>query len=175
MKVCLACGERFVSTGWLCPTCGHSPSLGAGYPLFAPDVASGDGSDVEYRYEDLYRVEANNFWFRSRNRLLIWALRRYFPDAQSFFEIGCGTGFVAAEIARVFPGMLLSASDVLVKGLVFAQRRLPQAQLYQMDARRMPFESEFDVIGAFDVLEHIVEDQVVLTQMFEVTVASTPG
>ena len=28
-----------------------------------------------------------------------------------------------------------------------------------MDARQIPFEDEFDVIGAFDVLEHIVEDE----------------
>ena len=31
-------------------------------------------------------------------------------------------------------------------------------QFSQMDARRIPFRDEFDVIGAFDVLEHIEED-----------------
>jgi SAM-dependent methyltransferase len=35
----------------------------------------------------------------------------------------------------------------------------------QMDARSIPFENEFDVIGAFDVLEHIKEDEKVLAQM----------
>jgi len=34
-----------------------------------------------------------------------------------------------------------------------------------MDARCIPFENEFDVIGAFDVLEHIKEDEQVLAQM----------
>lgn len=34
-----------------------------------------------------------------------------------------------------------------------------------MDARRIPFEGEFDVIGAFDVLEHIEEDERVLGQL----------
>ena len=38
-----------------------------------------------------------------------------------------------------------------------------------MDARRIPFEMEFNVIGAFDVLEHIDEDDVVLQQMFQAT------
>jgi len=41
-----------------------------------------------------------------------------------------------------------------------------------MDARQIPFEMEFDVIGAFDVLEHIDEDDVVLQQMFQ---AIKPG
>jgi SAM-dependent methyltransferase len=35
-----------------------------------------------------------------------------------------------------------------------------------MDARDIPFHEEFDVIGAFDVLEHIKEDQHVLEQMY---------
>ena len=41
-----------------------------------------------------------------------------------------------------------------------------------MDAQRIPFESEFDVIGAFDVLEHLVEDELALAQMFN---AIRPG
>ncbi len=36
----------------------------------------------------------------------------------------------------------------------------------------MPFENEFDVVGAFDVLEHIAEDEVVLDEMFR---AVRPG
>jgi SAM-dependent methyltransferase len=35
----------------------------------------------------------------------------------------------------------------------------------QMDARRIPYADEFDVIGAFDVLEHIAEDETVLAQL----------
>src|SRR5207245_7859412 len=37
----------------------------------------------------------------------------------------------------------------------------------QMDARRIPFDDEFDVLGAFDVLEHIDDDGAVLAQMFQ--------
>jgi SAM-dependent methyltransferase len=40
-------------------------------------------------------------------------------------------------------------------------------ELLQMDARRLPYVDEFDVIGAFDVLEHIEEDEAVLQQMWQ--------
>ena len=40
------------------------------------------------------------------------------------------------------------------------------AEFMQMDAREIPFVDEFDAIGAFDVLEHIDEDETVLEQMF---------
>ena len=41
-----------------------------------------------------------------------------------------------------------------------------------MDARQIPFEKEFDLIGAFDILEHVEEDELVLKQMYK---ACKPG
>ncbi|MDQ5844927.1 MAG: class I SAM-dependent methyltransferase [Acidobacteriota bacterium] len=38
-----------------------------------------------------------------------------------------------------------------------------------MDARRIPFRDEFDVVGAFDVLEHVEEDEEILDQMYQAT------
>ena len=34
-----------------------------------------------------------------------------------------------------------------------------------MDARRIPFRGEFDVVGAFDVIEHIEDDRAVLAEL----------
>ena len=107
-----------------------------------------------------------------RNALIQWALGNYFPNAESFFEIGCGTGYVLAGIRENFPRMRLVGSDIFTDGLVFAKARLPGVELYQMDARRIFFECEFDVVGAFDVLEHLVEDESALAQMFN---AARPG
>ncbi len=109
------------------------------------------------------------FWFRARNRLIQWALGNYFPHADSFFEIGCGTGFVLKGVREASPGLRLAGSEIFGDGLVFARARLPGVDLYQMDARQIPFECEFDVVAAFDVLEHIVEDDAVLRQMFKAT------
>lgn len=169
MKVCLACGQRFEADNWRCPDCGKSPPLNNGYLSFLPDMAeTNEGFNAGY-FAQLVKLEESNFWFRSRNNLLIWALRRYFPYSKSFMEIGCGTGFVLSGIQRYFPGLKLSGSEIFSEGLDFAKRRLPDVKLFQMDARRIPFEDEFDVIGAFDVLEHIDEDELVLLQMFRAT------
>jgi len=37
-------------------------------------------------------VEWRHFWFAARNELIAWALSRFFPEARSFLEVGCGTG-----------------------------------------------------------------------------------
>lgn len=166
MKICGACQQRFESEEWRCPTCHAIPDMSRGYPTFASDNIHGDGSFPPEAYQQLFNAEAGHFWFRSRNHLIIWALRRYFPDAKQFMEIGCGTGFVLSGIHAAFPTLALSAGELLTQGLDFARKRLPYVQLCQMDARHLPFENEFDVIGAFDMLEHIPEDEVVLAEIF---------
>jgi SAM-dependent methyltransferase len=82
-------------------------------------------------------------------------------------EIGCGTGFVLSGISEALPTLTLAGSEVFSAGLAFAANRLPGVELFQMDARRIPFREEFDVIGAFDVLEHVQEDEEVLSQMHQ--------
>lgn len=116
-------------------------------------------------FQRLAKLEAGNFWFCSRNRLILWAIKRYFPNASNFFEIGCGTGFVLSAIEKTFPHIALYGSDIYPEGLIFAKQRLRKVSLSPMDAREIFFENKFDLIGAFDILEHIKEDSLVLSQM----------
>jgi SAM-dependent methyltransferase len=172
MKRCLACEGRFESDDWTCPSCGCSPAVRNKVFQFTEDPASAQaGFKAEY-FARLAAIEPGHFWFRARNALIQWALGKYFPNAESLFEIGCGTGYVLGGIRENFPRMRLVGSDIFTDGLVFAKARLPGVELYQMDARRVFFDCEFNVVGAFDVLEHLVEDEIALTQMFN---AAQPG
>ncbi|HOP48306.1 MAG TPA: class I SAM-dependent methyltransferase [Desulfobacteraceae bacterium] len=172
MKVCIACGTKFDGSGWQCPLCHFSPKSVCGCPSFINEIPdSGEFYRPEY-FEQLYALEASSFWFRSRNSLINWALRRFFPEARSFFEIGCGTGFVLSGIESKFHNLSLYGSEIHEAGLFYASRRLRNAQLFQMDGRLIPFEDEFDVMGAFDVLEHVREDERVLMQICK---AVAPG
>jgi trans-aconitate methyltransferase len=123
-------------------------------------------------FKELAELEAGNFWFRARNRIILWAIGRYSPSLKSFLEIGCGTGFIISSISRRFPEVKLFGSEYLEEGLAFARQRVPAAEFTQMDARCIPYESALDAIGAFDVLEHIEEDEAVLQQMYK---ALKPG
>lgn len=172
MKRCLTCEGRFESDDWTCPSCGHRPAVSNEIIQFAEDSAGAQAGFKPEYFARLAAIEQGHFWFRARNALIQWALGKYFPNAESFFEIGCGTGYVLAGIREDFPRMRLVGSDIFTDGLVFAKARLPGVELYQMDARRIFFECEFDVVGAFDVLEHLVEDETALAQMFN---AARPG
>lgn len=165
MKLCSSCDYRFEGMDWHCPRCEQTPPEEQGFLQFAHGLANENtGFKPEY-FADLAKLEAFHFWFRNRNRLLIWALGAYFPAARRFLEIGCGTGFVLSGLKQAFPDLNVAGSDMFIEGLAFARSRLPGVSLYQMDALQIPFEGEFDVVGAFDVLEHIEDDHAVLGEM----------
>ncbi|MDD2774714.1 MAG: methyltransferase domain-containing protein [Gallionella sp.] len=166
MKFCLACQHPFTEPHWTCPSCGAVPTQREGFNAFAPDLAAqndGFNPDTFKRYA---AVEAGHFWFVGRNQVLRDRMLRHFPQARHILEIGCGTGFVLANTRRTYPDAQLSGSDIFTQGLHFAQSRVPSATLFQMDACHIPFREEFDLIGAFDVLEHIEDDQAALNQIF---------
>jgi SAM-dependent methyltransferase len=143
-----------------------------GFLSWAPTLAhAGGGFKAEY-FENLSRLEAGNFWFRSRNALILWAVKKYFPNFSSILEVGCGTGYVLSGLSRAFPTVRLVGSEIFTAGLGFAAARTPAASFVQMDARHIPYVDEFDVVAAFDVIEHIKEDVVVLENLYR---AVKPG
>ena len=172
MKVCVKCGCSFGGAGWNCPICCFMPVVDGNIPLFSPELAeSNDGFSVEY-FDELEQLEAGNFWFRARNELIISVLRKYCPSMRTFMELGCGTGFVMSAIAKEFPDAEITGTEIFSKGLIHASARVPRAELIQVDAQNLPYLNHIEVIGAFDVLEHIKDDGKVLGQLYE---ALIPG
>lgn len=163
MMWCHACSAAFDADA--CPGCGWAPRYVDGVRCCAADHAqAGHGYDPAY-YGELARLETRHFWFRARNRLITHLLRGYFPQARSFLEIGCGTGVVLQSIHAALPELAVSGSELFAEGLAFARARLPDVKLMQMDATRIHFKEEYDVVGAFDVLEHIDDDIRVLAEI----------
>jgi SAM-dependent methyltransferase len=172
MKRCVNCDNEIESTRWDCPSCGQVPRQLDGFVSFAPELSTTVNSYDAERYQSVAAIERKHFWFRGRNDLIVWALRAHFPAAGSLLEVGCGTGQVLDNIHAALPGLRLVGTEIHVKGLAFCRQRLPDAEFMQMDARTIPFASEFDVVCAFDVIEHVDEDDEVLVQLYQ---ACRPG
>ena len=134
--------------------------------LFAPELLQEIDGYKPTVYGDQSSADVErNFWYLTRNRLIVWAIRNYFPTAENFFELGCGTGYVLSNIKKYFPKFTIYGSDVLYEGLHKVTSLMREVEFFQMDAKKIPFENEFHLIGAFDVLEHVHEDEAVLLSM----------
>jgi SAM-dependent methyltransferase len=125
----------------------------------------GQGNYDGTLFTTLEGLEPRSFWFRSRNDVIVWALRRYLGGTTRFLEVGCGTGFVLAAIHKQIRRLDVMGAELYAEGLEVARRRLPGVPLAQMSALEIPFSGCFDAVGAFDVLEHIEEDERALREM----------
>ncbi len=136
-----------------------------GFAAYAPDLARVNDHFSEDAFGKLRSVEDWHWWFQSRNRLIVSMLELYASGFSSLLELGCGTGVVTAAIQDRFPTAKLFGTEIYSEGLKYARERLPEATLFQADGRNLPFDGSFDVVAAFDVLEHVDEDEDILANM----------
>ncbi len=116
-------------------------------------------------FAQIVEFEDRSWWFRSRNRLIEQTVRHLFPQAASALEIGCGTGYTLGALRNALPEAALTGTELFEEGLRVARDRWQTVRLMQADARALPFDAEFDLVGAFDVLEHIDDDSTALAEL----------
>lgn len=164
MTICPSCGQEARTDAAAC-ACGFRAEMRNGIVHYAPALADeNDDYDAQF-FRKLAAIEDGNFWFVARNRLILDTWRRFFPAEGRFLEVGCGTGFVLRGVGEAFPRVERTGTEIFEKGLEIARERNPAASFVQLDARHLPWRDHFDVIGAFDVVEHIEEDEAVLAEM----------
>ncbi|MDR9498515.1 MAG: class I SAM-dependent methyltransferase [Hydrogenovibrio sp.] len=178
MKFCNQCNAQYDDVVFICPQCGTAATQEDGVVIHAPDMAHEGGGFNPAAFAELAKLEEKNFWFRARNQLIVWLMKKFVlknRNEQSlgkYLEIGCGTGYVLEGVKTTFKNTDALGSEIFLSGLEQAKQRLVGVNLMQMDARAIPYQNEFDVMGAFDVLEHIKEDEKVIAEVYR---ALKPG
>jgi SAM-dependent methyltransferase len=115
----------------------------------------------------LLAAEDRHFWFSARNHVIGEVMRTLVSSLTPGYrvlEVGCGTGNVLRVLEKVCGCGAVVGSELCEEGLRYARGRV-RCQLVQADARQLPFRVLFDVIGLFDVLEHLSEDGEILDKL----------
>jgi len=137
-----------------------------GIKCYNPEVALENSDYPAESFKLLFEIEDENFWFVNRNGIIQHLFQKHLGiGSKKVLEIGCGTGYVLKGLQCRFEKYTLYGSEIHIEGIQFAQKRLPAIEFIQLDATHMPFENEFDAIGAFDVLEHIEDDVKVIQEV----------
>jgi SAM-dependent methyltransferase len=132
------------------------------------------GYDPDH-FAALFAVEDRHFWFTARNYALTTVLTELAPQLPRRYrvlEIGCGTGNTLRALKEGCPtAALIVGIDLFDEGLAYARRRT-NAPLVRGRIEHAPFAIRFEVVGMFDVLEHIEDDAATLR---EVRALTAPG
>jgi SAM-dependent methyltransferase len=118
-------------------------------------------------FELIDSVEDKHFWFAARRRVIAALARRALagsPDGATMLEIGCGNGGLLSTLQSACPRGRVIGMDLFPDGLRHARNR-STAALVLGDARRQPFGVPFQLIGLFDVIEHLPDDAGLLREV----------
>lgn len=100
-----------------------------------------------------------------RNPWIAQTIESKLGKTQCILDIGCGGGFLANDLA--LHGHRVTGIDLSLQSLEIARRQDATATVcfLEADARKLPFlENSFDVVCAMDLLEHLEQPDVVISE-----------
>lgn len=126
-----------------------------------------DGFDPDH-FANLFAAEDRHFWFRARNlalKTIIQTLTPRLPARCRVIEVGCGTGNTLRMMEEACPdARIIVGMDMFEEGLQYARRRTA-VPLVRGRIEDAPFNAPFDLVGLFDVLEHVQDEMSGLEQI----------
>ena len=167
MLKCIDCQNTLTKTdaGLFCDRCKRKYPLIDGVFCFSDDKYDETDFFPEDAFDRLYRSENANFWFRVRNLIIGNAVKKYLPrgGGSKIIEVGCGTGFVSLYLKKL--GYDIDCAELSIQGLNYCKKRDAGNSYYQFNLYDALFYEHYDGACAFDVIEHIDDDQLVLQNM----------
>lgn len=127
----------------------------------------GEGGFDPGFYADLFAAENRHFWFRGRNRVIEAAISRVvasLPGGYRVLEVGCGGGNTTRMLQELCSPASVIGMDLFGDGLRFARARGVTC-VVQGDVNNPPFRVPFELVGMFDVLEHVRDDVAALQHL----------
>jgi SAM-dependent methyltransferase len=109
-------------------------------------------------YQQMAELDERHWWYRARRDVVAALIRRavHPPGEAAILEIGCGTGHNFKMLAEFGQVDALELDD---EARAIAEQRLGQTIMRApLPALEGVPEHRYDLIGAFDVIEHIDDD-----------------
>ncbi len=116
-------------------------------------------------YEQMAELDQRHWWYRARREVLAALIARNVrpPAGAAILEIGCGTGHNLDMLGQFGTVDALELDD---QARAIAQNRLGKIVMQSpLPALKRVKIAHYDMIGAFDVIEHIVDDTAALASI----------
>jgi len=165
MIICPQCQEEISRNDneYICKLCNIKYPIIDNVPYFKNYVDAKEYDLAEYTVEidKIANAEKEHFWFKSRRNLILQIFNKFISKKDKVIEIGAGTGSISRMLSD--DGYDISIGEIHPNGIQYALKNNNQKlSIYQFDIMQNPFMEHFDVVGLFDVLEHIEDDKLAI-------------
>lgn len=116
-------------------------------------------------YQQMAELDDRHWWYRARRQIIADLIRREarLPDTAQILEIGCGTGHNLAMLSLFGHVEGLELDD---EARALSEQRLGRKIMSSpLPGLAGVAEGRYDLIGAFDVIEHIDDDRAALASI----------
>ncbi len=110
----------------------------------------------DFYYQNMADIQKTHWWYEGRRVILSSLIEKLsLPEKAQILEVGCGTGANLemlqkfGTVSGIEPHSFARDYAQNMSGCDIQDGHLPDA---------LPFKKTFDLIGAFDVIEHVEED-----------------
>jgi len=166
MILCKHCFNpiQYYGKQYHCSVCNYQYSVENGIIDLSGVLDENNNYFPEDFFDTLYKIEENSFWFKVRNAIISQTIIQYLPPPADIIEVGSGTGYVASSINTL--GYAVDCADLFTEALEFCIKRNAGHHYFTLNLKERIFVEEYDAVCAFDVIEHVENDLLALTNMY---------
>ena len=117
-------------------------------------------------YEEYFDLERNHWWFRARKEILNGLVKKFFHKTPSkILNVGAATGYTSEWLSQF--GEVTSV-EYEKDCCDFVKQKL-NVEFINASITELPFpDHSFDLVCAFDVIEHVEDDVKAVSEMYRV-------
>jgi len=117
---------------------------------------------AEY-YKEYYKLEREHWWFRGRNQIILSLLKKQVSQSPlKILNVGVATGHTSELLSSLGDVVSVEPDEECCK---FLKSEL-KLEVVNASGTELPFEdNQFDLVCAFDVIEHIDDDTTAASEL----------
>ncbi len=121
-------------------------------------------------YRRMAEIQDRHWWYEARRRIIATCIKRLkLPDNAKILEAGCGPGANLKMLARFGDVWAFEPDNFAINHCRVYSGIAPHQLETGFLPAPLPFEGPFDLIGAFDVIEHVQQDKESLAALYQIT------